>query len=387
MAGARDAEEGPAATGRSTPTENLAEARKCKVESSGPGRKKPARPERMRTTTNRGSDCEWVVSAVATSYALGEKWKTTLPEWKWTTLEDEKWPLCMVGSGNDVASALAKAERTPEWVIVDGGEFHRRSVQILEARHLKKWGIRGSLSMWGIHIDKDHLPRRHKTVEKMVERFGAAVQTRLRKAYNAGGGARFKAGTRDTDFTFENAEHAFAAQPRTAWGEEQRREDFTMQRKWDWPPEPDTKPTHEADPQLRGFETMMYVTNEEARIRAADLAQWQKEGMKWIDAFTPEGKRKVLRFMHENEMAMARVINPEGGKQPQTFGKVEDLQVPPEEYRPGARGKIWVWENGVGREYTPEKIGEKVKFKVANIKEAARITGFRDARALQMLTE
>ena len=98
--------------------------------------------------------CEWQVTAVGTTSHMLTKWRQKLPLWHWTACEDEKWPLCVVGSGNDIVETISKGARTPEWVVVDGGELHRTSVEVLKARHLKKWGVRGSLSIWAIHLDK-----------------------------------------------------------------------------------------------------------------------------------------------------------------------------------------------------------------------------------------
>ena len=118
-------------------------------------------------------------------------------------------------------------------VIVDGGELHKTSVRIMKTRHLKMWGIRGSLSIWGVHVERDHIPRKHTTITKMVERFRAAVQTRLRKAYTAVGGARFKPGTTEEDFTFEHAAEAMAANPCEEWGETMDKDEWSLQRKWE----------------------------------------------------------------------------------------------------------------------------------------------------------
>ena len=109
--------------------------------------------------------------------------------------------------------------------------------------------------------------------------------------------------------------------------------------------------------------------------------------MLWIDGFTAEGRKKVLRFMHENEQAMKTVMESKRkAKSITKFGKVEDLQILPGEYRPGARGKLWVWEDGVGREMVPQTIEKDVGFNVHNIREAAKLIGYKDKRGMQMLT-
>ena len=333
-----------------------------------------------------GHMCEWAVTAVGSMTALVDKWRVTIPEWKWTSVEGEEWPTCMVGKGNDIAELVGTCRRTPEWVIVDGGEFHQRSVTVLRSRHLKMWGVRGSLSIWGMHVARDHEPRMHKTAAKMMERFKSAVQTRLRKAYNAVGGARFKTDTVKEDFTFTDAGSTMAANPNEAWGEEHGKEDWAMQRKWEWPAEPEEEAIAEGDPRLSGVETVEAITQAERKARQDDYEQWVRDGMTWIDGFTATGKAKMLRFLHENEMAMSAVMAKPDNTTGRKFGKVEDFQILPEEYRPGARGKLWVWEDGVGREMKRRKITGDVHYNVPNILKVAEIVGFKDARGLQMLT-
>ena len=90
---------------------------------------------------------EWQVMATGTTAIVMEIWGRMVPQWQWATIKEDGWPHCMVGTGNDIAEAIGNSARTPEWVIVDGGELHRTSVEVMKARHLKKWGIRGSLSV------------------------------------------------------------------------------------------------------------------------------------------------------------------------------------------------------------------------------------------------
>jgi hypothetical protein len=92
------------------------------------------------------------------------------------------------------------------------------------------------------------------------------------------------------------------------------------------------------------------ITQAERKARQDDYVKWVKDGMTWIDGFTAAGKAKMRRFLHENDMAMSAVMAKSDNTKGRKFGKVEDLQILPEEYRPGARGKLWVWEDGVGRE-------------------------------------
>jgi hypothetical protein len=195
----------------------------------------------MDSTTTEVSDVrrgEWHVSATGTTTRMIDKWSALLQEWDWSPPGTAEWPHCVIGSGTEIAEAISTSVRQPEWVIVDGGELHRRSVDALKTRHLKKWSVRGSLSVWAVHVEKDHVPRRHKTIEKMLERLQASVQARLRKAYNAVGGTRFKSGMKEEDFSFTGAMKGLAANPMDQWGNDMQRHEWAMQRKWDWPNEP-----------------------------------------------------------------------------------------------------------------------------------------------------
>ena len=140
-----------------------------------------------------------------------------------------------------------------------------------------------------------------------------AVQTRLRKAYNAVGGARFKLDTTEEDFSFQNMHKSLAAVPREKWGECRERSEWKLQKKWEWPEEPDEAAVPDGNTSIAGIEVKETLTKQQARERANDLTVWKAEGMKWIDGFTATGRKKVLRFLHENDMAMTTVMGEEGG--------------------------------------------------------------------------
>ena len=372
---------------RSAPTKEGEERTRSEEESEDV---KGETDKRDEGNVRRGQEarwCEWQVTAVGTTATMLEKWRDILPEWKWTNSAEEERPLCLAGTGNDVAQTLGNMQRTPEWVVVDGGEFHKTSVAVLKARYLKMWGVRGALSIWGIHIEKDHSPRKHVTRARMTQRFQAAVQTRLRKAYHSVDGARFKPNTEEGDFSFEQVHKCIASNPSETWGEEMQASEWRFQHKWEWPSEPTEEATPEGDATLNGIEIPETVTKEEAQERIRDLRKWQAEGMTWIGGFTDVGRKKVLRFLHENDMAIMTVMENGTKRKRKKCGDVQDVQILPEEYRPGARGKLWVWENGVGKELVKERVDDKVKFNVPNVRAAATLVGFRDARALQMLTE
>jgi len=98
-------------------------------------------------SSGRIYDGEWLVTAVTTTETLRHKWGALLPQWRWSDIGEEDWPSCIIGKGNEMAKLIGESQRTPEWVVVDGGEFHRTAVNVLKARRLKKWGVRGSLSL------------------------------------------------------------------------------------------------------------------------------------------------------------------------------------------------------------------------------------------------
>jgi hypothetical protein len=126
---------------RCRPTDGHASRRSAPEQGRGDAAEQHTVSEGAEDTPGRGgTECEWEVRAVATTDLLRCKWEGLLPEWSWTTSGDEGWPLCLVGKGNDMAEVIGRGKRTPEWVIVDGGELHKTAVQVLQARHLKKVG-------------------------------------------------------------------------------------------------------------------------------------------------------------------------------------------------------------------------------------------------------
>ena len=121
-----------------------------------------------------------------------------------------------------------------------------------------------------------------------------------------------------------------------------------------WPQEPDTERLDKDSEELQGIEVPTEVTDAEAAGRQEDLQLWISQGQTWIDSFLPSARKRVFTFLNDNRQAMEQVAKGahEAGTQPPTgtnlkFGRVEDLAVEQSELRPGARGKLWVWRNGV----------------------------------------
>ena len=112
-----DARHGSAETsmGRLAPTKVSPpeEGGNCIITDTPKKRQKVEREELLRQGHDRTTDCEWAVSVVTTSDKIRSSWKAMLPEWEWRHANDEEWPLCIIGTGNDIAGVLGKAAHTP----------------------------------------------------------------------------------------------------------------------------------------------------------------------------------------------------------------------------------------------------------------------------------
>ncbi len=135
------------------------------------------------------------------------------------TISGQVWPQILISTGNEVVQMLEKMSRTPAWLVVDGGALHARSAVAIRARNYKKWGSRGAVSVWGIHVSRDAALRRYCSVPAMAAVLDKQVQHQLAKAYSAVGGARFKEGIRDSDFCTTRIMEAMAGVPAEVWGE------------------------------------------------------------------------------------------------------------------------------------------------------------------------
>ena len=137
---------------------------------------------------------------------------------------------------------------------------------------------------------------------------------------------------------------------------------------------------------MTGVEIPTVLGAEETNRRAEDLKQWIAEGQTFQGAFLPVGWKKVSKFVNENRQANVTVAEAAVKKRFRRFGHVEDLSVPQEELRPGARGALWDWTTGVCVQTQLTSIVDEVGYKVENVLSAAKECGFRDERAIQILT-
>jgi hypothetical protein len=108
--------------------------------------------------------------------------------------------------------------------------------------------------------------------------------------------------------------------------------------------------------------------------------------------------RKYLRGNARVNEVVARAVagNTTAGDEGPKFGDVwpdgvNEIIITQDELRPGARGKIWSWETGRCQEVTSGWVTDDIKqaggFVADRVQEIAAEVGFRDKRAIQMLTE
>ena len=88
--------------------------------------------------------------------------------WDIKETEETKWPTVTIGDGNSIMGMIDGCTQTPEWVIVDGGALHGNTTRAMAARRLKLWGMYGSVSVWTVKLNRDHLPTRYGSVHHLA---------------------------------------------------------------------------------------------------------------------------------------------------------------------------------------------------------------------------
>jgi hypothetical protein len=300
-------------------------------------------------------------------------------------------PHLLVTTGNTVLIDLQNLHRTPPWLICDGGCLHKSSSDALAARSLTKWAIWKSVSVWALRAEPHHELHKYDGLETMTSHLRAHMQRDIMKSYFSVGSARFRLGFTADDFsitTMQSAltnptDHAPLLSSAKSW---------TLARTRNCPPEPVTTRLPPSDPQLTGVEMVTPLTPEQTSLRDRDLALWIQSGQHWLDGFLPAARKRVQTYLNDNKQANSAVaLSAEtwtsNKAAPLAFGKVKDLYVTQAELRPGARGRLWRWDDGVCTEARATTIRTEVSFNVPNIEQACRDIHFQDLRALQMLTE
>jgi hypothetical protein len=317
---------------------------------------------------------------------LISKWVSYL---KLDRVNESKWPLIIITCGSSVLSKLRKYSHTPHFVVCAGGCLHNTTVQALEARRLKRWGVHKAVSVWALRLHDRHVLQRHVGVEEMAALLLLDLQRDVLKAYTAVGSARFKLGYSAEDFSLQSATDVMP-------NPSDLHLDLTDRSQWRlactrrFPDVPVTLAASPSDPQLTGIEISAQISDPELTEREEDLALWRRGGQKWIDAFLPEARKRVQTFLNDNSQTNRHVAELahswlEPTAAPFKFGKVEDLIVTQDELRPGARGRLWEWQDGKCFETVQKPITNRLAFNVENVGKACDILQFPDKRAVQML--
>ena len=234
-------------------------------------------------------------------------------------------------------------------------------------------------------MEEGHIPQKHRAAEDLASRLESEMQRRAVRAFHSVGSTRFKEGVKESDFKWENVGTTFATTPNEIWGEECDIGEWGLQPKAEWPTEPKTATRTKDEWQVHGIETTIHESMEDRKVRMKDRKEWVNEGQHWWDAFTPEAKKRVQRFLHDNVRATTVLENGQNSKH-RTFGKVEDLYLQETDYRPGARRAIWSWMNGQCEEVKPRHVATEAKYNIPNILAAAKLLDFKDHEAIGWLT-
>jgi hypothetical protein len=353
---------------------------------------------KVEATKKRDNVGQWRVRLHAASTDLERKWDRLLPLTT-VTREEEEWPHGIIASGEDIMTVMAKVPHTPEVLVTDGGAVHASTSAALRARHLEMWGrTRHKATCVWMLIENTHEAEVCDDEKELACALDAAMQRRMKKACGAMGAQRFKWGSTEADFALDRIEAAMAVQEEE-WGETLPTEALRGARFWEWPTEPSTEEEQWDGQKVSGLEVEEQLTEEEIRERAEDRKAWIAEGQTWWSAFLPAARERVRACLEENKRvneSVAEVVS--GHSTPGQLGpkyedalpgRVNDVMVPQDDYRPGARGTIWSWEIGKCEECVPRSVECEIReaggFSAQRLIEIARILEFPDKRAVQMV--
>ena len=344
----------------------------------------------------------WRVPVFVSTEELEQRWNRLLPRSEVACTTDE-WPHAVVARGDEVMNALNGTARTPEVVVVDGGCIHASTGTALRARHLRLWGrVRlGECTAWMLRERHGKDVEVFESREALAEALDTSMQRRMRKAYDGMGGQRFRWDVRQEDFEWGAATRTLAVQEVEEWGDLWTQREARGARFWDWPMEPDTEEIPWSSPEITGLEVEETLTPPQAKERKDDLDAWKAEGQTWWGAFLEPARKRLKVYIDGNHrvnmaVATAAAEASEGGAKVPKFGDVfedgeNEIIIPQDDLRPGARGKLWSWESGRCEETKPQSVAADIAeaggFVAKKVLEIARLLKFPDKRATQMLTE
>jgi hypothetical protein len=313
--------------------------------------------------------------------------------------EMETWPHGIIAKGEDTMAVLSKWAHSPEMVVIDGGALHISTTAALRARHMSEWGRVKSKAMcvWML-MERAQEAEVYDDEREMAEALYAAMQRRMEKACGAMGAQRFKWGATEADFELGRIEAAMAVKE-GEWGETLSNEEWTSARHWEWPTEPTTAEEPWDGPDVSGIEVEESFTAEEIEERRTDREAWIAEGQTWWSAFLPAARGRVRTCLDGNQRVNERVAEvvaehtTPGQLGPKhegvLTGRVNEVLVSQDDYRPGARGKIWTWESGQCEECAPRSVECEIQdaggFSAQRLVEIATTLEFPDKRAAQMV--
>lgn len=300
-------------------------------------------------------------------------------------------------------TVMTSMTHTPEILIVDGGATHANTTRVLRARGMCTWGrVRGKTTMvWRMAKRPTDDNSTYATDGAMARELDAAMQRRMRRAYMEVGAQRFRRTATPEDFHLDRADQATAVREEN-WGELDPKAEARMTRFWDWPDEPATERALLDSAEITGKEVEERLTDDEVRERELDLIAWRQEGQTWWGAMLPTAQEAMRTYIKSNERvndAVATAVSrlssegAEGPKYDDFAGAAtkNEITIRQEDYRPGARGKIWSWVSGQCEECVPSSIEMEVMeaggYTSSKVREVADILAFPDRRSTQVLTD
>ena len=343
-----------------------------------------------------GSD-SWQIHVLATDQALVTEFIGEL-HFVTSLSTSHKWPHGLIVRRNDYMATRKAILKPPDFVLLTGTP-NEEEYHTLLASHYLPWGTAPDLVIFTKKLPQSADIHDYQTRRAAFDKFGLFYNTRLSKAYYSSGAGRFKQGATDHDFSPELLIGSLLAQPKQLPGTTMSRSELLTSRFKEMEQEPITheKPTHLFPTAFGGIETQPHTIYSDEAIQR-DKLEWGKNGFQWIEGFMPAARKKITRFLDQQNQAGNQVAQASANislMQPPGYvyrvpriRKVEEFVLTENDYRLCCRNTIHTWDHAgtvseIGNTFHDVK--DVLAFNVDNFRTVITILGLRDKDIMQQL--